>query len=189
MMNGRTFKEIYMDFNNLDTEEIKNLIPQISSLSELLLKLGGDASSQTEIVSLSNFLTEHNIDFSGRIHKKFLSDKEILKENSNASSTSLRRRILKKNLIPYKCAICGIDAIWNNRELVLTLDHINGRNRDNRLENLRWICPNCDSQLPTYGNRTSKTKKEKVCIKCGSPISKKNKSGLCKKCKSHKNAL
>lgn len=53
----------------------------------------------------------------------------------------------------YKCSICGQEPIWQNQPMSLILDHINGHNKDDRLENLRWVCPNCNSQLPTTGVR------------------------------------
>ena len=40
--------------------------------------------------------------------------------------------------------------IWNDKKLSLQLDHINGDNSDNRLENLRFLCPNCHTQTETY---------------------------------------
>lgn len=49
-----------------------------------------------------------------------------------------------------KCAICKIDNHWNNNVLNFVLDHINGDPYNNARNNLRLICPNCDSQLPTY---------------------------------------
>ena len=76
----------------------------------------------------------------------------VLKDNCKHTRTVLRRCILKHGLLPYKCDICGITE-WNNKTLSLELDHINGKNNDNRLENLRFLCPNCHSQTSTYGSR------------------------------------
>lgn len=52
-----------------------------------------------------------------------------------------------------KCAICGMENSWNNKPLVFILDHINGRANDNTRNNLRLVCPNCDSQLDTYKSK------------------------------------
>lgn len=53
----------------------------------------------------------------------------------------------------YKCSICGISPKWNGKELNFILDHINGDAANSRSENVRLICPNCDSQLKTYKSR------------------------------------
>ena len=84
-----------------------------------------------------------------------ISDKELFCENSKHSRNILRNRIIKNELIPYKCAICGITE-WLDKNLSLELDHINGVNNDNRLENLRFLCPNCHSQTITYGSKNQK---------------------------------
>lgn len=51
------------------------------------------------------------------------------------------------------CAICGMLPMWNGKQLTFVLDHIDGHASHNRRENLRMICPNCDSQLDTYKSR------------------------------------
>jgi hypothetical protein len=74
--------------------------------------------------------------------------------NSKYGRKNLVRRLIKENLIPNEnCAICNIGREWNGQKLVLHIDHINGINNDNRLENLRFLCPNCHSQTETYGAR------------------------------------
>lgn len=71
------------------------------------------------------------------------------------SRAGIRKRIIDDNLIEYKCQECGLKDSWNNKMLVLHLDHINGISNDHRLENLRWLCPNCHSQTDTYTGKNS----------------------------------
>lgn len=63
----------------------------------------------------------------------------------------IRDYILEKQ--NFKCSICGLECSWSNKPLNLILDHIDGDASNNKEENLRLICPNCDSQLDTYKSR------------------------------------
>ena len=54
------------------------------------------------------------------------------------------------------CSECGQDSMWNGKQLVLQLDHIDGHTTNNNLDNLRLLCPNCHSQTPTWGTRNPK---------------------------------
>lgn len=83
------------------------------------------------------------------------------------------RRWYKNEDIEYVCSICGQKPEWNGKPLTLTLDHINGNNHDDRLENLRWVCPNCDRQLDTFGSKNKTYYAEKTyCLDCGKEISR-----------------
>lgn len=52
-----------------------------------------------------------------------------------------------------RCAICSVEGRSNDAPLTLVLDHIDGNASNNGRENLRLVCPNCDSQLPTFKSR------------------------------------
>lgn len=78
---------------------------------------------------------------------------DILVKNSPASRSGIKSHIVSNGLLDNsKCSECGI-VEWNNAPISLHLDHINGINNDNRIENLRFLCPNCHSQTETYCRR------------------------------------
>lgn len=101
--------------------------------------------------------------------------------NSNTSRDVIKRHILVKNLIRYQCDECQITDTYNNKKIVLHLDHINGIRNDNRLENLRFLCPNCHSQTDTYCGK-SKNKRGNNQCSCGS--TKFYYANRCNKCES-----
>jgi hypothetical protein len=76
--------------------------------------------------------------------------KEILVENSTYSRSHLKERLYDAGLKQPVCEICGQDENWMGRRLSLILDHINGVFNDNRLHNLRILCPNCNATLDTH---------------------------------------
>lgn len=77
----------------------------------------------------------------------------IFKKGSTVSSTVLKKYIKEHRLFPYICGCCGLHPLWNNKPLVLQLEHKNGIHSDNTLENLTWLCPNCHTQTSTYAGR------------------------------------
>ena len=64
----------------------------------------------------------------------------------------------------------------------MVLDHINGINNDHRLENLRMLCPNCNSQQDTFAGRNVSDRKKYKCKSCGKKLERKRKTGLCLAC-------
>lgn len=80
----------------------------------------------------------------------------ILVENSTYTRYHLKNRLIKEGVLEYICSECGLSTMWNTKPLVLVLDHINGVSDDNRVENLRFLCPNCHSQTSTFAGRNNK---------------------------------
>lgn len=117
---------------------------------------------------------------------------EILVENSSwISSDKLRRRLLSEGLKEHRCEKCFLTE-WIDTSIPLELDHINGIKSDNRLTNLRLLCPNCHAQTPTYRGKNIKirqkkvfikiprTAKERLCVECEAIIDRR--STKCRKC-------
>ena len=108
---------------------------------------------------------------------------KVFIENSSFSRQHLKERIIKNKLIDYKCEECENDGEWNGKKLSLHLEHKNGVNDDNRLDNLTFLCPNCHSQTDTYSGKKRKRKEKRRC-KCGKEIFKTSK--MCSECNSIK---
>ncbi len=134
-------------------EELAEKVASVYSYRELVLALGYSSDGGNGYKTVQNRVQQYGIDtshFANRVRKTNRCEENVFVKNSTANQTTLRRWYEKGNYTEYKCAICGLPPEWNGKPLVLTLDHINGNHRDDRLENLRWVCPNCDRQLPTY---------------------------------------
>ena len=93
--------------------------------------------------------------------KQLVPNEIMFSVDSKYANEVIKQRIVAGNLIEYCCSKCGLTD-WQGETIVLDLDHINGNNRDNRLGNLRYLCPNCHSQTDTYKGRNKNTGKIKV---------------------------
>ena len=176
----------------IPSEEFQNLLNTSKSIVDILIKVGldpynGNHKTINHRIREEGFNTikfEENRKNNNNIHIKNLNKNniilldDILKENSTYSTNNLKKRLIGNNLLKKECLECGITDTWNNNPISLQLDHINGINNDNRLENLRILCPNCHSQTETFSGKHRK--KLYFCIDCGEKIIKTSKR--CNKC-------
>lgn len=84
------------------------------------------------------------------IYKNFLNGNSNLRRGNYSCAVFKPDILIEQN---NKCDICGLENIWNNKALVFILDHIDGDASHNTRDNLRLVCPNCDSQLETYKSK------------------------------------
>lgn len=160
-------------------EELEKIVKSLQTLVEVVDKLGYNTHTGRNPYTVKDRLDKLEIDYSNlvsRIYSSNRNEENIFIKDSTASQSVLRRWYLKGNYTEYKCSICSLEPIWQGKELTLILDHINGENHDDRLENLRWVCPNCNQQLPTTGFKQmrveNKLEKKYYCCDCNKEISK-----------------
>jgi len=173
----------------LSDEEFISLFKSCRNYSEILRRLGlctsGSASRTILFRRMSELsLTRKDLSKEKLEYKKSnrLSDEDVFALGVYVNGHVLKGHYLRLRKKSYQCDICGISS-WNNLPIVLHLDHINGSKLDNRIQNLRLLCPNCDSQMPTYRGKNIKIRNyqpKNTCVNCGASISKK--AHYCKKC-------
>jgi hypothetical protein len=92
---------------------------------------------------------------------------EILTIGSTYSRTCLKQRLYDEGLKEPRCELCGHDDSWHGKRMGMILDHANGVRDDNRLENLRIVCPNCAATLDTHcGRKNREPVLPRACLRC-----------------------
>jgi 5-methylcytosine-specific restriction endonuclease McrA len=159
-------KEIKPKISTTSQEDFEEVAISSRSITEILQRMGY-CESRGNQTWVREMLKECRIDTSkwylgkgkpGNGKKRPLT--EVMVKNSDYDRGNLKRRIITEGLLKEVCALCGQLPEWKGEKLVLVLDHINGINNDHRLENLRLLCPNCNSQTSTFTSRNKKINKK-----------------------------
>lgn len=154
-------------------EDLRAAVRDSTSLRQVLARLGLSKQGGGAYATLNRRIKALEIDtgrFTGQGWRKGQTSwpnrltrplEELLVTDSPVTCIHrLKRRLIREGLLETRCQICGLGDEWNNQPLVLRFDHINGVRNDMRIENLRLICPNCDSQLPTFAGRNRRRLRE-----------------------------
>lgn len=162
-------------------EELIEAVKTSTTKADVLRKIGLTLAGSYKMLSahiarlnldISHFKSTKDILTTARLSKrKELSlDELLISDGYYYDSHLVKKKLLKEKVLKYECTECKLTE-WRNKSISLQLDHINGERCDNRLENLRLLCPNCHSQTDTFsGKKTRKNKKENHCLNCKKPI-------------------
>lgn len=174
--------------DNYSKEELQQIASISRSFSQFCRNLGYKSNATKTRNTIKNRVNELGIDishFSAVSNGIKRTEENTFIKDSDVCQSVLRKKYFQGNYTPYICSICGLEPFWNGKELTLILDHINGENHDDRLENLRWVCPNCNIQLETSNGKNHRVLSKKYyCVDCGKEISQGSTRCLVCSCKS-----
>ncbi len=151
----------------VDEADLRRAVAGSSSVAGTLRALGLPASSASrsrvkKAIASFDIPTRH---FTGQAHGRGRpapnrrTASQILRklpEGAPRTRRALLHRSMQEMGVPYVCAACGTGERWRGKSLVLEIDHVNGDARDNRLRNLRYLCPSCHSQTATFSRSRRK---------------------------------
>ena len=134
-------------------EEFAVIVANALCVKDVVRALGYGTVNGANSATVKKRINEEHLDTSHFKRKatKTYTDAEVFRNNTEASQGVLRKRFKEGQYALYVCAICGQRPVWQDKPLTLILDHIDGNNKNGDLSNLRWVCPNCNQQLPTTG--------------------------------------
>jgi hypothetical protein len=154
-------------------EELRAAVAASYSWAETLRYLryrshGGNWRTLKKYVALwkidTSHFDPHKTSREGHARRRPL--EELLVEGSRCKRATLKKRLYEAELKKPFCELCGQGEVWRGRRMAMILDHINGIPDDNRLSNLRIVCPNCAATLETHCGRKNR-RPDRTCRMCG----------------------
>jgi Zn finger protein HypA/HybF involved in hydrogenase expression len=175
-------------FWGIPTEVLAEITKDSNSIAEIIRKCEMISSGASYKI-LKKRLNHENINYShiklglgSNTGRNFTKEKipleKVLIENSEYNRANLKKRLVSELGWKEECAECENKGEWRGKKLILQLDHVNGNSKDNRIENLRFLCPNCHSQTDTFSGKIHLKNK---CQICKNKVSNKN-SKYCTPC-------
>lgn len=143
-----------MAYHNI--EEMKAVCESANSMAAAAKELGMNYDTLKKYAKEHGFFkTNQSGKGTSKVYTGVVYETADILEGKHPQYTTakLKNRLVKEGYLEYKCVWCGITDTYNDKPIVLHLDHINGINNDHRLENLRLLCPNCHSQTDTWCGR------------------------------------
>lgn len=159
------FDGMFTKINKYSQNEIEGIVSKNTQWAKIMAALGYKSCMHVE--QIQKKFQKLGIDFS---HV----DSTIIKNNTRiplndilvqdslyANMGCLQKRLKRELKWEHRCSMCQ-NTTWNDRPIPIEIDHINGDHRDNRIENIRFLCPNCHAQTDTYKGKNMRICKNKV---------------------------
>ena len=144
-------------------EWLEELCADSYSYAEVLRKAGRAQAGGSQN-TLKKKIEEFDIDishFTGQrwqhspVFQEKYTPENLFVKNSSVSNQTIRKYLVKYDLIPYVCSECGCDGNWRGYVLALQLHHKDGDHSNNELNNLTFLCPNCHAITENYGGKNN----------------------------------
>ncbi|EST25603.1 hypothetical protein M878_28425 [Streptomyces roseochromogenus subsp. oscitans DS 12.976] len=166
-------KKLGVDVSHFDREGVKwtrtvlePVVAASASINEVVRQLGLDSVGGHQ-ANIARRIKAYGIDTSHfapvvrtermRYNQRRRTPAEILVEDTSAHAPCIPsyrlKRVMNEVGVEERCALCDIEPVWLGEPLPLEVDHIDGNWRNNRIDNLRFLCPNCHSATDTYRGR------------------------------------
>lgn len=184
--------------HNYDDENLIQYVQSSMSYAQVLRKMnitpaGGNYSTLKRKIKEQEIDVSHFTGQGWNVGLRFkpnqpLPIEDFLQVDRPCSSHNLKKRLIKEGMKDHICESCQLIS-WLDKPVPLELDHINGDHNDNRIENLRLLCPNCHAQTDNYRGRAIKSTKYEhlrrykdptYCLDCYKVIN--DKAQRCKSC-------
>jgi hypothetical protein len=168
-----------MASSRYDESQVREAVAASSTLTETLRRLGlrpagGNHQTLRNLIARYEISTAHfrpgQPSPTARDDMPVSLD-QVLVVSSTYSRKRLKQRLYESGLKLRRCEMCGQGEVWNGQRMSLIIDHVNGVATDNRLENLRIVCPNCAATLDTHCGRKNRIRRPpQHCLHCAEPF-------------------
>ena len=163
----------------MSDDEFRILVRDSRSIGDICKKLSGRKGGMVfgnikRRIELLKLNTNHFVDGRcGQHSPSYVSKEKFIKRmdaNEQMDPNFTKRKLIEFSILKNECSECGLPNMWNGKPLVLVLDHIDGDFKNNTITNFRLLCPNCNSQTPTF-SMGKRVKKSHICVDCKDPTS------------------